>query len=260
MRAHPRKTLERLDLGVEQEWPLGVVAPYTAPDPVTVANFMPAGFDRYVRILHPFVGEDPAVRRTWASLAAEFGLTYHPAISPASFAPFLEFRVDPESVPVDTTSDEGRWILDGHNVTFLTLWPDQGTLVDPARSRLLELLAHAAEGTPTFFYWGLALVVAGERPCLLLGSIESFVGDEPSVVVEHGLEGVPGPEMIWPEDRSFLVVTDYGDSSTYVCCSSTLGDRLIADDILEAVDTHIGARVDWRSDETNLPSPPRPTR
>ena len=250
---HRRQPIERIELGPEQAWPLGAVVPYTAPDPVTVANFMPAGFDRYVRILHPFCGDDPAAQWTWASLAAEFGLAYHPELSPSSFAPFLTTRVDPESVPHDTTSDDGRAVLDGHNISFLMLWPEEGNLVDPARSRLFELLSGAAAGAPTFLYWGLAALVAGELPCLLRGSIETFARDEISVVDENGLAGLPGPEMIWPEDRSFLVVTDYDDVSTYVGCASPLADRLVTDDVLEAVDTHLGARADWDSDQTNLP-------
>ena len=100
---------------------------------------------------------------------------------------------------------------------------------------------------------------AGESPCLLRGSIETFAQDEISIVDEFGLADLPGPEMIWPLDRSFLVVTDYDDVSTYIGCASPLADRLVTDDVLEAVDTDLGARADWDSDQINFPTPATPT-
>jgi hypothetical protein len=162
-------------------------------------------------------------------------------------------------VSADTLSDDGRLVLDGANVSFWTVWPDKGELIDPARSRLLELLVDAAPGTRSFFYWGLALIASGDRPCLLRGSIETFAREEALIREEFELVGVPGPEMIWPEDRSFLVVSGYDLASTCVGCSQALADQIVSDDILEAVDTDLGSRVDWGSDQLNLPTPATPT-
>ncbi len=79
---------QRIELGPERDFPLGALD-NGHTDPVhTVAELLPDGFARYLRVFHPFLPADPrdpekrlpGPVRTWRSLAEEVGASYHPEI------------------------------------------------------------------------------------------------------------------------------------------------------------------------------------
>ena len=78
-----------IELGPEQEFPLGAIDEGLT-DPIhTVAELLPDGFARYLRVFHPFLLADPldpdrtlpGPVRTWHSLADEVGAVFHPEIT-----------------------------------------------------------------------------------------------------------------------------------------------------------------------------------
>ncbi|MFF0746690.1 hypothetical protein ACFYVL_40510 [Streptomyces sp. NPDC004111] len=60
--------------------------------------------------------------------------------------------------------------------------------------------------------------------------------------------GDDGPEFWWPDDHSWVVTTDYDLLSTYIGCSVTTAERILRDDVLEALPVTAQTRVDWYAD------------
>ena len=230
-----------VQLGPEAEFPLGQLKT-SSPDGHTVAELLPPGFDRYVRIFHPFfaasvskpeaaAGAEP---RTWQSLAEEAGAVFHPEIVWASLLPAL-----PE---IETGEGVRSW------------WVSEGRLDEPARGALYALLARYSTEPEAFFLYSLARSVRGKEPLLFradLGAIR-----EVQAAAEADLDPawwLESPEWVWPPNASWVVNTDIDLQSTYVACAATLADALLSDPILEAVDVGLGTRVDHRADRVNRP-------
>ncbi len=51
-----------------------------------------------------------------------------------------------------------------------------------------------------------------------------------------------------PDDRGWVVTTDYDLLPTYVGCSVTTAERILGDDALEALPVTAQTRVDWYAD------------
>ncbi|MEV7028457.1 hypothetical protein AB0O00_40865, partial [Kitasatospora sp. NPDC093558] len=66
-----------------------------------------------------------------------------------------------------------------------------------------------------------------------------------------GLGEITGPEFWWPEDRSWVVTSDYDLLSTYVGCSAETAALILADDGIEALPVTLGTRVDFYADDAN---------
>ena len=52
-------------------------------------------------------------------------------------------------------------------------------------------------------------------------------------------------------DRSWVIQTDYDLTSTYIACSSDLGDALCVEEQLETIPVRLTTRVDDDSDHLN---------
>jgi hypothetical protein len=64
-------------------------------------------------------------------------------------------------------------------------------------------------------------------------------------------QSTPGPEFVWPADRSWVVNTDYHLDSTYVACDEDLAEAILADPTLEALPVSRDTRVDDGADRIN---------
>lgn len=72
------------------------------------------------------------------------------------------------------------------------------------------------------------------------------------VAEEHGFApSAQGPSLIWPEDRSWVVVTEVDFDSTVVAGSAELIRAICADENLEALPIQEGADLGWDGDEVN---------
>jgi hypothetical protein len=232
-----RDPVARIDLGPEQSFPCAALAPAGPDDHVhRVAELIPPFFDRYLRIFHPFLPSDtngpdetlpPGPVRTWASLAEEAGAVFHPEIVWYSLLPALGGRDGPRR----------------YGVT-------EGNLDDPARSSLFRRLADAAKGQSLFFYYDLAAIVRGGVPLLYQGRADTNIEVQKLADADVGAS-LPGPEFLWPADRSWVVNTDYDLTSTYVGCNAALAEAILADPTLEALEVSLTTRVDSSADKRN---------
>lgn len=70
----------------------------------------------------------------------------------------------------------------------------------------------------------------------------------------HGFPpSAQGPSILWPEDRSWVVVTEVDFDSTVVAGSAELIQAICADGRLEALPIPSGADLGWDGDERNRP-------
>jgi hypothetical protein len=210
----------------------------------TVRAWIPEGYERYARLLHPARewyqadGEILAHIVRWRELSAWSGKPLHRT----SWSDDLVLR-----------ADGTNWQSGGRSR------PMEGELPEPDSDRLVDLLGEAAP-TPQALWllvWngydggaqGVAMEVSrsltksGRTYLLFRGSLESGARDHKDPPFPQA------PSFWWPEDRAWFVSTDIDSTSTYVGGSSELIDRLLADDGLEgfpaALDDPINGSPNW---------------
>lgn len=235
MSDHP---IERVPLGPEREFPIGGLDE-DLTDPVhTVAELLPDGFARYLRVFHPFLPADPSdpdrmlagPARTWLSLAEETGAVFHPEIMWWSL--------------IDA--------LGGEQAEERPFWVSEGRLDEPTRSALFGLLAERGR-TDTYFLYGLGAIVRGQPQLLFRAPVADYreVQAAADLLLEEVDETGPGPEWIWPIDRSWVVNTDYDLESTYIACDEDLGEAILSSAAIEALPVSRDVRVDNGADRIN---------
>jgi hypothetical protein len=221
----PRAAVTRLDLGPEQ-W-LTAARAVGAGTGHRVAELLPAGYDTYLRLFHPFTSWRTVGRRTWRSLADEAGVAFHPELTWSTLRSVL-------------VHDER-----GHRYQVA-----EGQLEPVTRTALYRRLQLAGADEPVFFYYRLAAMVQGLEPLLLYAPLSEVNGVRQQV---HDVTGVDlvGPEYLWPTDRSWVVNTDYDLSSTYLACAPSMAAALRAEPGLEILPVTLDTRVDERADRLN---------
>jgi hypothetical protein len=190
-----------------------------------VTEVVPAGFPAYVRVFHSWsVDGNPEQRSTWREMAEIADAHYHGELTSSPLEPALQ-----------TAPAASRWVVDEGE-------PDPQT-----RHGLVQVLTGVTSpGQPVYFSYELARVVRGQTPIVWKSSLTSL---EP--VRAHMGDGFVGPEHWWPEDRSWVVGSDYDLCSTYIACSEDLSLRLTSSDQIEAIMVGPDARVDNAADNIN---------
>lgn len=186
-----------------------------------VQALLPAGFEAYVRLLHPSEPADGRFER-WAEVAQRSGRTLHP------LARFEE---------VAGPGDEPPW---------------QGSLPEHVLAALCTVLA-TETSTPRQCLFGLwegwgwlhdegpLVRLAGRAYALYEGPIEAAMalGDRSA-----GVFFPQAPNLWWPQDRAWCVATDVDLDSTYLGGSARLAERLAGEPLFEvfpvALDDRIG--------------------
>lgn len=227
-------SLQPIELGPEQEFPLGLIEDGRT-DPIhTVAELLPDGYAVYLRVFHPFVPADPGDPaatlpgpvRTWRSLAEEAGAVFHPEITWWSL--------------IDA--------LGGEDSEVRPYWISDGYLDEPVRSGLFDLLGGGAD-REAYFLYNLAGIMWADGPLLYRGKLRDH-GLIQAAAMER-LRSDTGPEFLWPIDRSWLVNTDYDLVSTYVACDDELAQRVLDSPDIEALPVSREMRVDDGADSIN---------
>ncbi|MFE9636458.1 hypothetical protein [Streptomyces sp. NPDC006463] len=201
-----------------------------------VSELVPSGFEAYVRIFHRFEAVDGSGRtRRWRTWAEEGGIAFHSELSHLS-------------------------LPDEHDAAGEPVWQtEEGDLDDRSRGALARLLAGMTGDQEVYFAYDLAALCRGEEEPLVR---RSCLTDLESVREEvKGRVGSDGPEFWWPQDRSWVVTTDYDLLSTYVGCSNETAEQILGDDELEALPVTSRTRVDWYADRRQgraaVPTPRR---
>ncbi len=194
-----------------------------------VSELLPAGYDAYVRIFHPFVqwetegtATDSTKTRSWRSLAAEARVTYH-----------AELTWDALRTVVQRPDRDRVWSV------------AEGQMDEPLRSALFGLLAAESRGEAAYFYFRLPRLVRGLEPLLIRAPVGS-IDDVRRVEGGHA-----GPDHVWPASREWLLCTDYDLTSSYVACGTRLAQQLLAAPAIEALPVSLDARVDHGADVLN---------
>lgn len=210
-----------------------------ASSPAVVENLLPRGFDRYLRLFHPFVarGSDPADRTpivhgpTWREMAHQAGV---------AFVGTLTYR-QIESVLPGTDWRDCPWAL----------W--EGELEEGTARELFDTLDDGGDG-PWLFGFGLAAIIGSAEHRPLLFSTPS--PDHRRAVVDaarrSGATQLTTAEFVHPVDRRWITFTDYDLASTYLATSIEMAHRLLANESLEIVEVQLDTRVDDHADEQQL--------
>ncbi len=221
-----RPSVERMPLG-EETW-LSEAWNGKAADgyPCRLAEVLPHGYQRYLRIFHPFLprgsaaGPDPAraLRTGWEELARAAGLPFSSRLIAEDLDPVLGVR-------------------DGDRP--LELW--EGELHPVARTALFAHLAARSSG-PAFFYFGVATLMVG--PLLYRASCSAVDEVKRAAAVDAAHREIKGPEYAWPSSRSWFVSTDFDCASTYLGCDDDLAARVLDDPAIEALDAELDDRLE----------------
>ncbi|MFJ8042562.1 hypothetical protein ACIRBX_18945 [Kitasatospora sp. NPDC096147] len=202
-----------------------------------VSELLPAGYQAYVRIFHRFESWDRATAGpSWREWAERSGVPYVGELSHRWLKDGLE-TVDEDGVELTTV----RWVA------------EDGALDAASRRALVALLGPVTRDQPVHYAYRHAAAVNGLPGPLLrtapLAALEALREELTAAV------GESGPEHWWPEDRSWVVATDYDLLSSYVACTAATAALLLADPTLEAIEVTPHTRIDW---DTEVPAAQAP--
>jgi hypothetical protein len=193
-----------------------------------VDEILPNGYPVYLRLFHPFLPwvalEPPRV--SWRELATRAGVAYGPTLTWRQLEPVLR------------DENGGR--------PFLV---ESGQLDDVTAVHLFTVLA-AATGSATIFYrYELGALIALNETFAFKSEGLASPDALRAAVRETAGEHLRGPEWIWPENRAWVVHSDYDLESTYIAAHDGLAAALLADSGLEVLRVSLDTRVDDRADE-----------
>jgi hypothetical protein len=182
--------------------------------PLAVGDVVPAGYDHYIRIMHPAQWSmgDVVLDISWQEVAARTGRHLN-ALSR------FDDLIDPRTAAAD---DVAR--------------PLEGQLSDDLCERLVLLLAN--ETLPSvdcvFMFassWSSMLPRGEEFASVHLSDGEYIYA---ASTIDDVCEFSISPTFWWPADRSWIVVTQVDTDSTFVGCSAIVERLLLADRHVEA--------------------------
>ena len=242
----------------------------TQDAPSTVAHCIPPIFPRYVKILHP-IYEDLSVQNedlTWQDDAGvkpavsqtEIGQIIQDALSRSTL---VYGGVEPGSHPVRIRWAELARRLGMPFAPTLSSWsftrrfpggswprrligPDEGTLASVERDALISVLRRHTNPDRCFFHFWYLATSEWTEDLLFEGSLNDagqFPDEAPNVRCT--------PTHWFPQDRSWLVCTDYDSTFTLVGGPERLICELLDHRALEGVAVQPGTRVDCEADLEN---------
>jgi hypothetical protein len=201
-------------------------------------SVIPEGFDAYCRVFHP---EGPIYPdgsfQSWADIADRNGRIAHPN---------MQFHMinRPVGSPPPDMLHEGSG-------------PSEGSLLPRERRHLVELL-RAKTGTPEhcwFCIWDGYGNIEVRGPLVELPNRNYGLYEGPIDVAMVALD-VPwmdqSPNLWWPQDRSWIVVTEIDYAWTYVGGSKELINELCSDAIIEAMQVRLDDQPYWKGDTLNF--------
>jgi hypothetical protein len=165
-----------------------------------LGTFWPPGLERYLRIFHPFENKAASSSSdlSWKEMADRLGVPFHPSLSSQLILHYQE---------TERSEYDLRY----------------GYLEPKAMIALVTALESSTGSAPVFFYYGLSAQIRSpdRQPLTWRGALTDIwqVQHEAHVILGDPL--LPhSPEWMWPEDRSWFVLTDYDNPSTYVAAST----------------------------------------
>jgi hypothetical protein len=229
-----------------------------------VGSIVPAGFDAYARIFHPAwrFGDEAQTEVRWSEVAAWSGRTVHAEMQFHSIATPLPGR---ETASHPWSGEPRLGVLSRYQANALIgllarrtstpdrcwfcLWEGYGYLTG-AMAVLVAQFRKEGDREPPFPGRD---AMRRHRPKLKKSRVRLperdyllFTG---SVAQGEGWED--GPNLWWPDDRSWCVASEIDFSYTYVGGSSKLIEEILAHPLVEASPATIDQRITADSDEVN---------
>ena len=234
------------------DWVVRSVRPWDRGRGVRLWSFIPDGFEAYARVFHPARDGEHSVR--WAELGTSHGVPLTPDVA------FCEVvrrdQRDPNALDLDP--------MDGHlpskecaalsrllrphtsspEMCWFCLWEGNGAFRSHAHSVLRVEEDRGFRRTP----------IRATEQDRFLNSVPKVVAEARSYFLFSGpldaacafaIDGwdVP-PNIWWPEDRSWCVVTEIDGYSTYVGGSRETIDELLSSSELEAIEVPLDVHLD----------------
>lgn len=259
----------RFETNVEAtEWLDALLQPHDSFPPA-VGFIVPAGFESYVRLLHPGLrisgrSADDSVPLRWSEIAEARGKTMHPEVQ-------LQALTDNTD---EFDSEHWRSISTGGGTWF----PPYEWLGEAEALALVSLLrpfSHATEDA-WFMLWdgygdlGRSAIDGLPRgtihrvpeppdaPAELVGGTRAYrhylVFRGPLDALSGWFEWrTEGPNYLWPDDRAWVIATEIDGFSTYVGSSKECADHVLASPLLEAFPCELTDRFDGLGDPINGP-------
>lgn len=103
------------------------------------------------------------------------------------------------------------------------------------------------------YFFGVGAVVTGVGPLLCRAPVDAVEAVRAMAARDCGAP-VRGPEITWPEDRTWVVYIDYELSSSYVACDTDLASSLLSGSALEFLPVALDTRIDSNCDTLNSPA------
>jgi hypothetical protein len=246
------------------DWVMQRLKPWD-PGGARLKSFAPDGFEAYARVFHPAGGLrpampgvlDPSVGTTWSDLGRARGIVLTPDIS------FLEVSgielgddhaldmLAPMSgeIPPETC-DALAAVLRRHTATpdpgWFCLWEGNGSfwsgshgpLLPPdARREEIERNRADAEAQDRLLAATPRVEAYARRYFLFRGPLDAACSFEPG-------GSYTSPNLWWPDDRAWIVVTEVDGYSTYVGATSTAIEDVVASPDIEAIDVGLDTHMD----------------
>ncbi|MBB3918334.1 hypothetical protein [Rhizobium fabae] len=232
----------------------------------TVSRLIPPIYPAYVKIFHPLY-EDLTVedmQLTWHEHALRFSqptsgeqqdleatilrsatMVYGGPTSDSQLFP-LRWRALCSALGIPYAPTLSVWSFTRHFVggswPKRLIGPDEGTLAPIERDALISVLRRRTPAGSCFFHFWL-LATEDMEDLVFRGTLDeaaAFPDDVPGVRLT--------PTHWFPEDRSWLVCSDYDLTFTLVGGSESLVQDLMDSQVLECVRVHPGTRIDSHAD------------
>jgi hypothetical protein len=194
-------------------------------DPKPIGCLLPASYQRYVRILHPLAQGTgaPIATVAWLEIAEHLGKPLTSATN------WLDLIAEYSARPIH--EQDGEWDAN----------PSQGSLPAAQMDALAAALAEATEEPEDCFFavwegWGDLRheYQAGPRCAFPDRTMVLLEGSLRDASLSMSDEGYRSPNLWWPRDRGWAVLTEIDSYSSFVGCSATVADEILAVDALEA--------------------------
>lgn len=227
---------------------------------IGIDALIPAGFSGHARLFHPaddVSGSTPESRVSWSEVAKWAGRTVHPLMDFECIkVPATGFGVEPAPWrydPGEELYDVGIALgdfLSGYTSTpqdcFFGVWEGYGTF------SVGSMIMLSTDG-------GIPLPPPGE-----VLNAERFICDDWEYLLYRGaLDALHGfytipiwcnlPNIWWPADRAWFVMSHYDLDSTYVAGSEECIQALLNHPSFEALPIAANAPFGWGQDLVNLP-------
>lgn len=211
----------------------------------TIGSFVPARYSSYLRILHP-VESVTGERVTWECVADQVGGIVHPLVQWHSLVKSADPDDSSESsypggqprrgqLPVDILAELARCLSarsSGSEAQFFGFWTGWAWAAGLGRSTTVlherdsNVIAPVETGRCAFASadYSLPLLTLGDRDFRVFegsgGLVDCFESGENRAIGRHS------PNLMWPEDRSWMMVTEIDFDSTLVGCSKTMASLI----------------------------------